>query len=173
MRKCYHVNQVQRLTSNLFPQATDYFNAAYSLCARYGLQLATIRTSCEYCILQNWFFTNFPTSYSAWIAGFRFGNYQAPFWITTGEPLNFAEFGLNDKCLSGPYPSGHYDPIAYPWVNCLSVSRNCPDFPSDPAQPCTQNTTSPDLQFTWKDCRFKSLRVICEETSYSKIAAEK
>ncbi len=134
------------------------------------MQLATIKTACDYGIVEKWFMNQHPTTYSAWIAGFRFGDYlqPAPLWITTGEPLDFSQFNLKAEYIGGPYPPGGYSPIPYPWVNCLSVSRNCPLYTGGPTNPCTQSPVYPLLQFMWLDCRISTMRVICEETSYTK-----
>lgn len=126
------------------------------------MELATIKTPCEYKIVKDWFFKNYPTEYYAWIAGMRLGNYMEPKWVTTGEPVDLAPLGVDVDVIPGPYPPGGYSPIPYPWVNCMCLSRNCPIFTTGPTSPCEQSSTYPDVQFGFADCRSETFRVICE-----------
>ncbi|CAL8102326.1 unnamed protein product [Orchesella dallaii] len=135
----------------------DFYEAANSQCAKLGLTIATIRTDCEYGVFDRWFKVNYPTTYSVWIGAVRFGD--DAIWYPSKEPVDFSGFGF--RYIPGPYPG--YSPVPYPWINCVTVSRNCQPFSAGPTNPCTQTATKPDLQFLYQDCRDKRMRIVCEE----------
>lgn len=136
----------------------------------FGMRLARIKTACDYGIVEKWFFNDYPTDYYAWIGGMRFGFDMQAKWIGRGmepEPVDLSPFGWDVNFLPGPYPPGGYDPIPYPWVNCMCVSRNCPLFIATPTEPCEQTPTyPPQIKFSFADCRITTFRIICEESIY-------